>query len=238
MEFSLILVPAVRAGEPEPFDTLIEQIEFAEELGYDAVWFTEHHFSQYGRAAVPVLAAQAIERTSRLRISTAVVVLPFQHPVPSRGRLGHARSHLRRPGRCGDRARHQPAEFKGFDVPMDEAEQRFSEALDIIRRAWTEESFLLRRQVLALPRDRGAAQALHQAASAALQAALSDYTVQKVIDRGINGLIGPYLCPYETAQDELFRRVAPTLGAIRPDRPAYDAQRIRLRGRKRCTGEG
>ena len=53
MEFSLILVPAVRDGEMEPFDNLIEQIELAEELGYDEVWLTEHHFSQYGRAAVP-----------------------------------------------------------------------------------------------------------------------------------------------------------------------------------------
>ena len=141
MEFSLILVPAVRAGELEPFGTLIEQIEYAEELGYDAVWFTEHHFSQYGRPAVPVLAAQAIERTSRIRISTAVVVLPFHHPVQvaedwatldhlSRGRVD-----------VGIGRGNQPAEFKGFGVPMDEAEQRFSEALDIVRRAWTEEHF-------------------------------------------------------------------------------------------------
>ena len=36
------------------------------------------------------------------------------------------------------------------------------------------------------------------------QAALSDYTVQKVIDRGINGLIGPYLCPYETLKTNYF----------------------------------
>ena len=85
MEFSLILVPAVRAGEPEPFETLMEQVELAEELGYDAVWFTEHHFSQYGRAAVPVLAAQAIERTSRLRISTAVVLMRVPSPGACRG---------------------------------------------------------------------------------------------------------------------------------------------------------
>ena len=168
MEFSLILVPAVRAGEPEPFETLMEQVELAEELGYDAVWFTEHHFSQYGRAAVPVLAAQAIERTSRLRISTAVVVLPFHHPV----RIAEdwaTLDHLSR-GRVdvGIGRGNQPAEFKGFDVPMDEAEQRFSEALDIMQARVDRGELLLRRQVLALPRDRGAAQALHQAASAAL----------------------------------------------------------------------
>ena len=77
MEFSLILVPAVRDGQPEPFHDLIEQIELAEELGYDTIWLTEHHFSQYGRAAIPALAAQAVARTSRIRIGAAVVVLPF-----------------------------------------------------------------------------------------------------------------------------------------------------------------
>ena len=141
MEFSLILVPAVRDGEHEPFETLMEQIEVAEALGYDAVWLTEHHFSQYGRAAVPVLAAQAIARTSRIRISTAVVVLPFHHPVrvaEDWATLDHISG-----GRVdvGIGRGNQPAEFKGFNVPMDEAEQRFSEALDILRRAWTEERF-------------------------------------------------------------------------------------------------
>src|SRR5262249_4141821 len=69
MKFGLIMVPQVRKGEPEPFDNLMEQIEFAEELGYDAIWLTEHHFSEYGRPAVPALAGHAIARTSRMRIS-------------------------------------------------------------------------------------------------------------------------------------------------------------------------
>ena len=204
MEFSLILVPAVRAGEPEPFETLMEQVELAEELGYDAVWFTEHHFSQYGRAAVPVLAAQAIERTSRLRISTAVVVLPFHHPVrvaEDWATLDHLSG-----GRVdvGIGRGNQPAEFKGFDVPMDEAEQRFSEALDILRRAWTEESFSYDGKFWRFPEIEVLPKPYTKPHPPLWQAALSDYTVQKVIDRGINGLIGPYLCPYETLKTNYF----------------------------------
>ena len=81
MEFGIILVPQVRDGKPEPFDDLMEQVEYAEELGYDTVWLTEHHFSPYGRAAVPALAGYAIARTSKIRVSTAVVVTPFHHPI-------------------------------------------------------------------------------------------------------------------------------------------------------------
>ena len=204
MEFSLILVPAVRDGDPEPFDTLIEQVEVAEELGYDAVWFTEHHFSQYGRASVPVLAAQAIERTSRIRISTAVVVLPFQHPLrvaEDWATLDHLSG-----GRVdvGIGRGNQPAEFKGFDIPMDEAEQRFSEALDILRRAWTEERFAYDGRFWRFPEIEVLPKPLTKPHPPLWQAALSDYTVQKVIDRGINGLIGPYLCPYETLKTNYF----------------------------------
>ena len=74
MRFGLILVPQVMNGAPEPFEVLLEQIEYAEELGYDSVWLTEHHFSEYGRPAVSAIAGAAIARTRAIRVSTAVVV--------------------------------------------------------------------------------------------------------------------------------------------------------------------
>ena len=204
MEFSLLMVPAVREGQPEQFDAHLEQILHAEELGYDAVWLTEHHFSGYGRAAVPVLAAQAIALTSKIRINTAVVVLPFHHPIrvaEDWATLDHISG-----GRVdvGIGRGNQPAEFKGFDVPMDEAEERFTEALDILRRAWTEERFSYDGKFWSFPEVEVLPKPYTKPHPALWQAALSDYTVQKVIDRGINGLIGPYLCPYETLKTNYF----------------------------------
>ena len=204
MEFALLMVPAVREGQPEPFDAHLEQIEYAEELGYDTVWLTEHHFSGYGRAAVPVLAAQAIARTSRIRVSTAVVVLPFHHPVrvaEDWATLDHISG-----GRVdvGIGRGNQPAEFKGFDIAMSEAEERFTEALEILRRAWTEERFSYDGRFWRVPEIEVLPKPLTRPHPPLWQAALSDYTVQKVIDRGINGLIGPYLCPYETLKASYF----------------------------------
>jgi len=204
MEFSLILVPAVRDGEVEPFDNLIEQIELAEKLGYDEVWLTEHHFSQYGRAAVPSLAAQAIARTSRIRVGAAIVVLPFHHPVrvaedwATLDHMSHGRIDV------GIGRGNQPAEFKGFGVPMDEAEERFCEALEIIRLAWSEERFSYHGRFWQIPEIEVLPKPYTKPHPPLWQAALSDYTVQKVIDRGINGMIGPYLCPYETLKSNYF----------------------------------
>lgn len=204
MEFSLILVPAVRDGQPEPFDDLIEQIELAEELGYDEIWLTEHHFSQYGRAAVPALAAQAIARTKKIRIGAGIVVLPFHHPIQVAedwATLDHMSG-----GRIdvGIGRGNQPAEFKGFGVPMDEAEQRFSESLEIIRLAWTEERFSYDGKFWQIPEIEVLPKPFTKPHPPLWQAALSDYTVQKVIDRGIHGLIGPYLCPFETLKSNYF----------------------------------
>lgn len=204
MKFGLILVPQVRDGQPEPFDKLIEQIEYAEELGYHSVWLTEHHFSQYGRASVPVLAAQAIARTSRIRVSAAVVVLPFNNPIRvaedwatldhiSKGRVD-----------VGIGRGNQPAEFLGFDVSMNEAEQRFTEALEILRLAWTQERFSYDGEFWKIPELSVVPKPYTQPHPPLWQAALSDYTVKKVIDRGINGLIGPYLCPYEILKEQYF----------------------------------
>src|SRR5579862_1015834 len=141
MKFGLIMVPAVRKGQPEPYDQLMEQIEFADELGYDSIWLTEHHFSEYGRPAVPAIAGNAIARTKQIKVNTAVVVLPFHHPIRvaedwavldqlSKGRV-----------EVGIGRGNQPHEFAGLGVDMSDARERSTEALDIIKRAWTEERF-------------------------------------------------------------------------------------------------
>src|SRR5688500_6722153 len=50
----------------------LEQMEWSEELGFDEVWLTEHHFIEYGLAVDPAtLAAAAAARTRRVRIGLA-----------------------------------------------------------------------------------------------------------------------------------------------------------------------
>ena len=52
MKFGLFMLPSW--SEPDPkhqsriLSEMMEQIEFAEELGFDAVWLAEHHFTRYG----------------------------------------------------------------------------------------------------------------------------------------------------------------------------------------------
>ena len=68
----------------------LEQMEWTEELGFDQIWLTEHHFIDYGLAVDPAtLATAAASRTRRVRIGLAAAILPFHHPLRLAGqRIG------------------------------------------------------------------------------------------------------------------------------------------------------
>jgi alkanesulfonate monooxygenase SsuD/methylene tetrahydromethanopterin reductase-like flavin-dependent oxidoreductase (luciferase family) len=129
-------------SDQDVFDCEFEQIERAEALGFDGVWLAEHHFQWYGIATdLMVLAGWVAARTSRVRIGTAIVVLPFHNPI----RLAEqaATIDLISGGRLdfGVGRGYQAAEYAGFGLSMDESKARFAECMEIVLKAWTEETF-------------------------------------------------------------------------------------------------
>ena len=118
----------------------LEQIEWTEELGFDAAWLTEHHFIDYGLSVDPAaLAASAATRTRRIRIGLAAAILPFHHPVRLAEQM--ALIDIISAGRLdvGVGRGNRPAEFEGYRVPQEQSRERFDEAVEIMTRAWTEE---------------------------------------------------------------------------------------------------
>ena len=67
MKFSLIIVPQVRKGHPEPFDKVAEQIDYAEKLGYDGLNVPEAVHDGL------LAAAAALAATERLNVATSVL---------------------------------------------------------------------------------------------------------------------------------------------------------------------
>ena len=86
MNFGLLLAFRSPKQWSRPFNEIyaehIEQAVYAEGLGYDTIWTTEHHFAEDGWAPslLPSLSAIAA-RTSTVRLGTFIIVLPFHHPV-------------------------------------------------------------------------------------------------------------------------------------------------------------
>jgi alkanesulfonate monooxygenase SsuD/methylene tetrahydromethanopterin reductase-like flavin-dependent oxidoreductase (luciferase family) len=89
---------------------------------------------------VPAIAA----RTKRIRIGTAVTLLPFQHPLTCAEQA--ATADVLSGGRFefGVGRGSISSQFHGFRIPISENRARFDEALAIIRLAWTQERFSYR----------------------------------------------------------------------------------------------
>ncbi|MDI3386028.1 LLM class flavin-dependent oxidoreductase [Streptomyces sp. B-S-A8] len=69
-------------GQGEALHRALRIGEVAEESGLDSVWLAEHHFVPYGVCpSAATFAAFLLGRTRRIRVGTAVSVLPTQHPV-------------------------------------------------------------------------------------------------------------------------------------------------------------
>lgn len=67
---------------PAFYRQILDQIKRGEELGFDNIWLTEHHFTEDGyNPALMTTAAAVAMCTSRIRIGTFIVILPYQHPV-------------------------------------------------------------------------------------------------------------------------------------------------------------
>jgi alkanesulfonate monooxygenase SsuD/methylene tetrahydromethanopterin reductase-like flavin-dependent oxidoreductase (luciferase family) len=118
----------------------LEQIEWTEELGFDAAWLTEHHFIDYGLSVDPAaLAASAATRTRRIRIGLAAAILPFHHPIRLAEQM--ALIDIISGGRLdvGVGRGNRPAEFAGYRIPQEQSRERFDECVEVMTRAWTEE---------------------------------------------------------------------------------------------------
>ncbi len=116
----------------------LDQVLKAEQLGFDSVWFTEHHFTRHGivSATMSVLAYLA-GVTSTIRLGTAVSVLPFHNPIQLAEEV--ATVDLLSNGRLdlGVGRGYQWGEYHRLNIAMDEADERFAEAMEVMTKAWT-----------------------------------------------------------------------------------------------------
>jgi alkanesulfonate monooxygenase SsuD/methylene tetrahydromethanopterin reductase-like flavin-dependent oxidoreductase (luciferase family) len=60
----------------------MKQILYGEELGYESIWITEHHFSDYSVAPSPTQYLTWLAgKTKRMRLGTSVIVVPWHDPI-------------------------------------------------------------------------------------------------------------------------------------------------------------
>src|SRR5262249_4743783 len=130
--FLLMQSPSARSSQ-EIFDRAVELSVAAEELGYRNVWMAEHHFSTYGYLSRPIqLATYVAAKTKKLRVGTAVIVVPLHNPLVVAEEI--ATVDVLSGGRfdIGLGRGYQHYEFERFGLELDAGRSRFDESVDII----------------------------------------------------------------------------------------------------------
>ena len=123
------------------FEEGLEQIQYSEEMGFEFVLVAEHHFSNYGMSPAPLLQALEIaHRTKRLKIATAVLVLPIWQPLRLAEEIAVLDNLSNGRFVAGIGRGYQPHEFARYGVTVEESRDRFNECLDVLVKAWTSDT--------------------------------------------------------------------------------------------------
>lgn len=138
MEFGIFNLMGAREAEKtaaQVFSEVAEQTRTADELGYAAAWFAEHHFSNYCLCASPLMmVAHCAAITRRIRLGTAVLVLPLYNPARLAAEIATADALSGGRLLLGIGAGYQPYEFERFGADLKqnlEMTEEFAEILDL-----------------------------------------------------------------------------------------------------------
>src|SRR6516164_5288567 len=122
----------------EVFTEVAEQTRLADELGYEIAWFAEHHFSNYCLCASPLMmVAHCAPITKRIRLGTAVVVLPLYNPARLAAEIATADALSNGRLVLGIGAGYQPYEFERFGVDINANLEMTEELCNILDRAFS-----------------------------------------------------------------------------------------------------
>ena len=188
--FLLMPSPSARPSE-EVYSRGIEVAQAAEELGYRSIWLAEHHFSNYGYLSRPlILATHIAAKTTRLRVGTAVVVLPLHHPLVVAEEI--ATADLLSGGRLdlGLGRGYQRYEFERLGMDLDESRPRWEEAVEILMKAFTEESFSFQGQYYSFPETTVLPKPLQKPFPPVWVVGQSPQSIDAAVRRGFNVLTG------------------------------------------------
>lgn len=126
-----------QSSDSQSYADFVDYVCEAETLGFESVFVVEHHFTGLGQISATLsFLAYLAARTSRIRLGTAVTVLPWHNPVLLAEQI--ATLDVLSGGRAdiGVGKGYRNYEFEGFNMPPAEAAQRFEETLEFVLNAW------------------------------------------------------------------------------------------------------
>lgn len=115
----------------------IEQCVLADEMGFDYVWFVEHHFLiGFSMSPCPEVIYGALnQQTKNIRLGFGVVILPYHHPIRVAERVAMV-DHLTN-GRVDlGTGRSASYEQTGMGIDPRDTREMWEESLSMIPKIW------------------------------------------------------------------------------------------------------
>jgi luciferase family oxidoreductase group 1 len=194
--FLLLQSPTGRPSQ-EIYARGLEQAQAAETLGYRNVWLAEHHFSTYGYLSRPLqLATYLAAKTTRLRVGTAVVVVPLHHPLVIAEEL--ATLDVLSGGRLdiGLGRGYQRYEFERFGLALDSGGERWEESIDILVKSFEGKPFRYDGKLFQIPETSLFPKPVRSPPPIWVTAQ-SAYSLEAAVRRNFNVLTGGFGVPIE-----------------------------------------
>lgn len=142
MEFGVFILAQQRGyhqTSQQVIQNSIEQTVAAEQAGFNTAWYAEHHFNNYSLSPSPLMMiAHVAARTRRIRLGSAVCILPLYHPARFLAEVGFVDTVSDGRLELGIGSGYQQFEFERFGVKIEDSAAIYNEFLDIIPQGLTQ----------------------------------------------------------------------------------------------------
>ncbi len=155
MEFGVFLLAQQRGyhqTSQEVINNSVEQTVAAEQAGFNTAWYAEHHFNNYSLSPSPLMTiAHCAAKTERIRLGSAVCILPLYHPSRFLAEVGFVDTVSNGRLELGIGSGYQQFEFERFGVDIEDSSKIYNEFLDIIPKGLTQDIFEYDGEFLKVP---------------------------------------------------------------------------------------
>jgi alkanesulfonate monooxygenase SsuD/methylene tetrahydromethanopterin reductase-like flavin-dependent oxidoreductase (luciferase family) len=131
--------------ERDRFHEALEQAAFADQMGFDTLWFVEHHFLEEAAhsSAPDAILGALTQRTSKARLGFGVTLMPGRVNHPIRVAERTAVMDILSDGRLevGTGRSSSPYQLRAFGVDVASTREEWEEATKLLPKLWTQEKF-------------------------------------------------------------------------------------------------
>ena len=201
------------------YEQALEMVELADEAGFRVAWFPEHHLIHYISCPSPLMmAVHAASRTERIRLGTAILVIPYYNPLRLAGELGMADVLTGGRLEIGVGRGAFEYEFDRFGIDERIAAARLRDGMAIVRGLLTEDDFSYKGETCSFGPATAVPRPLQRPYPPIWVAARSPDTIKWAIHHGYNLLSTPWREPFSRVET-LYNQVKGLVAEVKPPVP-------------------